>query len=452
MTNVPREDLQKCIEGGNAYLAFRNRRFSVAEGELLLRTFQEAPSILTLTLENCWFDGDSTPILEALKTRQDIQELRITGCKAWKDEDFKTISNVVGCIPALQKFILRDNELPPETIAQFAADIKTHPNLDYVCFAGSRLTDETAAPLLEAVTANPKINGLDISFNGLTDASLPGILGFIQDRPQLLTLNMKLSKLSQEAYDEVEAAITSDPHPNFLHYEFTKTSNVLFSFKGANDKAAQDLRNRIDKNVMTKIPQEDIWLARELAPALDNIGVWVRRHYKKLTLNYPVIEADQPITLDALFTPDEKGFTPIDNPSTWDAHPNLIEELGARGELTEETLKRETPQGHTLLQHIMGFTPLVRNAVAVLNEYGIQIQQDRLLDDEGTPSPLLEQLKGRRQVSGLFGVDNWEGKPAQHARAAMEVLPPQSPKEHYPNRHTFFAELSRTNRIGGLGR
>lgn len=440
------ERMARVANGESQYLDFNGAILSPAQTEQLVETLHTAPEIIRLT-----FRGGNVAhfkdVAEAIKTRSDIQELRFS-TMGLSEEESAEICGIIGNNPKLRQFGFVDNNINRLTFEKIAQEIGDARGLHYIDFTDCKIDDDNATTLLTHASRNPNLIGMNLGHNPIGEAVVPALVAFVQRRPNLVALDLGTTGLNIDELVPLDKALLVEPHPNLLHYNRNQESPDITRLMRHNNKQTGDLRGELTVPGLARIRTDLIWAATERKTAILHQEKSSLRYYDRNAADtYPVLGADDAVTLDALFTPDANQHTAIENPRTWEAHPDLLEKLGERGELSPDALNRQTPQGYTLLDHALGFTPLVADIVATLNRHGVRLQADLWLDAaESAPSPRMEFLAERGQLAAIFKPDNWQGAPKGKLIKMLETAHELSPEERYPNPHSLMLAVERQAR------
>ena len=102
----------------------------------------------------------------------------------------------------------------------------------------------------------------------------------------------------------------------------------------------------------------------------------VRTHVNKLFRDLPQVDISNPITAEILFTPNDEGFTPLDNPRNWDFFPAICQNMAIfSNQLALEQLQQENRDGKSYLAMAMENVPFDK-LVAGLHHCGIYLPMD----------------------------------------------------------------------------
>lgn len=134
---------------------------------------------------------------------------------------------------------------------------------------------------------------------------------------------------------------------------------------------------------------------------VDEIAEELGKAFDAFLAAVPYVDVTQALTHEDLVTPNEAGYTVLDNPHTW-----------------------------------INFSEIV----AQLNKNGTQLQRDILLDENGKPSAFLECAFSLGKASVLFSEANWRGATPQELNRVIKALSPEQ-KEQVGSLHTLKSTL-----------
>lgn len=156
---------------------------------------------------------------------------------------------------------------------------------------------------------------------------------------------------------------------------------------------------------------------------------------------------------EVLFAKNERGFTTLDNPFSWDKFSTMMTQLLERGEgLTKQDFMQTNSEGRTWLEQAArsGHFDAV---VDYLASQGEHLGVAELLAQDGQPNAAYAAAVAWGQHSAVFTYDNLKVASSRDVEALTRPLP-KSAQEQIPNRFALHQRLQReeSTLAGGRGR
>lgn len=146
-------------------------------------------------------------------------------------------------------------------------------------------------------------------------------------------------------------------------------------------------------------------------------AAWRYIHFAE---NLPSLPNQKVDFIEGVFTPDVNGFAPLDNPRIWNDSTCklLLKEVVQKGCL----LTKETARHGRVVDVLLHGLP-AKEVISTLNENGVFLRSDALLDEARKPSFLLQAIVAAPGgVNALFTRENWTGA-AQEMKQVYSALP-----------------------------
>ncbi|MGB1540135.1 MAG: hypothetical protein ACPG80_04185, partial [Rickettsiales bacterium] len=157
---------------------------------------------------------------------------------------------------------------------------------------------------------------------------------------------------------------------------------------------------------------------------------------------------------DALFTPNESGFAPIETPQNWRNPETMFSLMEQETPLEMPALQQTTQAGHSVLEIALRCAP-VGLLIPALNKRGIYLGKAALLDENGQANDCLNAIAKRGGVGTLFLPENWKTCRNTGDVTAVHLALDKTYRMQAPNLHSLKLEISRTirreNKQPGLG-
>lgn len=414
---------------------------------------------------------DFDTFLNAISHYTDLHEIRIDD-GGIKDGEMERLAAVVERNPQLWKLDLLTNFITPDGVDALAEAAQKHGSLRQVnlsrnCLKG-RAGGEAAGRLLAAC---PRIENFNISSNMLGDDGSMALADAVAAAPslrQFFAANAENTEAGFAALVEAVAHHRGLCSANLMPRDkvMEDSPDVVHILKGlaagdcpnlsvftphTEDSDRVCTRNKERTSAAAHLLEQDLatltysqhcaiaehWPAinynpQNIKPPLDTSKKsldFMRQEFPCFLKELPGLPESGGI--GALFMPDANGFAPLDNPRIWQ-HPQAVMAFVAANEqqLDAGFFARETPRGVSFLQSALGIAP-VSMVLPMLNEAGVQLREDMLLDAARKPTPLFRQLLERQEAAQLFTEDNWKGGSPAAMRACAAHLP-QELRENLP--------------------
>lgn len=352
---------------------------------------------------------------------------------------------------------LSGNRFTPTGIVKLIEALKDHPKIEMLKLDGNSLAGggATLARLIAALP--PQCTVFSAEETGLNNGDFDALTPAVAENKTLRTLQLSGQNIDGETAREfLKAAIQDNtmleqisfkqPHidglplmveemllsrPNFnLQMVTPVPSKELVELFDHNSKEYMATRSRTEVTIpqtMQKgqMPSFTGPQIREMERQKEAVFIKQRLNnkpfYETFIAQLPSVPEGESGFAEALFTPDNHGYAPLDNPRLW---PNAQQALQAleRIPLEGAFLSRLTERRSTIIDAMLDTVPasLLMDA---LQEKGVRLTRNDLLDGQGKPTPLYEAFIRRREGGSVFNAANWLGQPTQDLRAVHAALP-----------------------------
>lgn len=154
---------------------------------------------------------------------------------------------------------------------------------------------------------------------------------------------------------------------------------------------------------------------------------------------------------EILFAENERGFTTLDNPFSWDKFSTMMGQLLERGEgLTKQDLMQTNSEGRTWLEQAARSGHF--NAVVdYLGARGEQLGAAELLAENGQPNAAYTAAIAWGQHASVFTYENLKSTSSQEVESLLHPLP-KGAQEQIPNRFALHQRLQRDENNLSTGR
>jgi hypothetical protein len=424
--------------------------------------------------------------LEKLLEMNDLLELRMDNTEL-RDDDAQALARLVAQNPHLQKLDISNNFIGPEGVSAIAEAATNHPALREVNVAHNMLKDKEAGEAVAALMRNiPLLEDLNFCRNMLGDEGSAIVADALADAPRLYRLFAGELNNTKRGVEKIIEAVASHPKlesvnmmqlshstafagqqyvldrlpqgENRSMLQFLPQTDEIRAFCDENkqrlNKAAQLLTHELETLTypqLCELTSRFSSIARNINtvnPPLDTSKKsidFALQEFPSFVKALPELPADG--GADALFTADENGFAPLDNPRLWQNPQGVFAWLEQQGQaLDADFLARTTPRGVNFVESALGIAPL-KTVLPLLNQQGIRVQDSNLLDAQKQPTPLYSHLLAMGNPAPLFSSENWKGGHASSLRECVAHLP-DSQKAAVPV-HALAASL-RHQHVTGL--
>lgn len=290
--------------------------------------------------------------------------------------------------------------------------------------------------LAEALKTQSGLQELVMMHGRMDTAAVEPLIDFAAESGKLHRINLSGHQDSDEIARQMEARLVA---PEYYSLTFAMpATNALRTQASANYKRLAKDAHLVKQGDVAVIQPRELWRIEHQWHAIEELADGATR--ETLYAQLPSLP-DGKIMLDDLFTGDENGFTPLDNPLTWRKHPDLLARLIMQGELDETSLSRQTPKQHTILEYAVGLGD-AQTAMKTLRDNGLRLggtwlfQNDKLIE-------MADILVERGAWREAFSAENWHGAPRAELNAMLKALP-DNLRNQIPNRHQLLAQAGAT--------
>ena len=404
-------------------------------------------------------------LLEGLKQNTTLEHLLLssTSCTT-KDRDpdkfdLRTsmvevadeILSVITAHPGLKSISVPYNQLTSEIMGRFVTMAETHPTLERLNINTNMGGNVAGKAVAKAITRNPRLKQIYLHNAMVGEESLPEIATALSNNTSLAALT--LSQQGTIGYDTIEEHFASAIHPG-RHFNLCKliTNNSvggdpMWEVLDRNYNAANAVVETWDKQGAKGLTALHAFSIAKRPNAVETVAFskesWSGYHAVDLMAGCRKFLDSLPkaatLNPQALTTPQENGFSPLDNPKVWEEFPSIVTALEEAGQgLTKQSLQGGNGCTHLKMGVLCGQT---QQLLSHLAKQGEQLAPADLIED-AKPTELLETLMDMREVSTLFSRDIWKGKPPAAASTLYQCLPEEA-KAQVPDIHSRLAALRR---------
>lgn len=309
--------------------------------------------------------------------------------------------------PETAELLLDASPLGDEGLSRIAAVIRQHEGIRKFTASECGISPRGVQKFFEDGGANPRLTHLD-----LLQSDKPEILPLFEEHIRRLN-----SKNLCQAFP-VNSAV------DFLLKNSQKAVALIkhYPVTGAKDLSGEQLRGVYER--MPLVFWHEKWRtnrmgtdmsAKKTGQPITDVYT-AQEDFERLLERLPGFPAKG---TETLFTPDESGFAPLDNPLLWS--DRTMEDFTSLP-LTKELLERRTPKGSSLLDSAFAAFP-AEALLEHLHAVGVKVQMKALLAEDGKPSELLARLVDEGLAQRLFTPHNWQGAATEELRKTFEAIP-----------------------------
>ena len=380
---------------------------------------------------------------------------------------------------SVQSLELGCNGLTGAEFKRIAHALRDNTELDTLDLSQNNLGDEGMVALAELIGHLPKLARLHIGENNITNVGLETLRQVIEGHPSLMVINAQKNHNTSDAVVTFTETVSGLPRLCGLSLdtkggwdgetiarmnapmEALQSKNLSYMIpntppvqqrSGANGMKGRMLFAALES--AKPIPTLTLFQIPDRLPILNTIAHLdsgddeptpdIDKLYAEKLDALPQLAPNAPLTLELLLTPDEKGYTPLDNPRNWEVRPELFETVNAWLAQKPDLIAKRTPQGLTLLDYTLVAAPDCAAQIAALNESGLQLQRDFLLEN-GELTPVAAWLADEDKLGAIFTIENWLGTSVRDFRTTVCTLP-EPAQAQIPNYYRLLSELSPKNR------
>lgn len=376
-------------------------------------------------------------------------------------EDLQNIARTVRSAPQLNKLVIGQGQINDAACGLLAEAISHRNDIQEFGFIGVPASGEGCAVIAEALAHNKDLKILRFPTCRLGSEAVTAFAGLIDKLDDFRELFLTQGTWDQASHDTLSNALIK--HKNLItintmgHVGYTlddsileqnllaqPQQNLLSMYGTSSDVLKGKIKLNFERREKTHAflrelqdkPEDRVVLSEHITPqhiidieaqtpALASYTPARHEGYDRFQFFYdtlPTLPEGQQPNIETLLTPDETGFTPLENPKTWQQYPDLLSTLAANHELKHENYIRQTPKGSTLLEMACAFRP-VAEVTSALNASGVRIGKDALIHEDGSTTSLLHTIHSKGELRDLFSYDNWIGGERHEVDSTIQALP-----------------------------
>lgn len=325
------------------------------------------------------------------------------------------------------------NPLGPSAGPILAGMMRDYPYLTRLSALLTKLGDDGLRPIADELRQNYRIQHVDLNKNDIGKAGAEHFIEAIRYNRALTHVHLVQDIPEVNTYLSQESGGFLSPNLIEVSPENNQNRPMRLKNKQAAEHATKLLAGTPDLHTLNQDQLLDISVRDNAIFSVDRQrlvdgAVETKREtylrYETFMRGLPKLPPAGEGFGEALFTPDENGFAPLDNPRLYRAGGIFLDRWQQSGLLlTEAFLSRRTTRGSNLLEVAAKTVPGER-LVPFLNKHGVQLGAKELLNGQNEPTPLLRSFIEFGYAPALFCKDNWAGKEVAELRRVYQALPP----------------------------
>ncbi|MGB1539932.1 MAG: hypothetical protein ACPG80_03145 [Rickettsiales bacterium] len=257
--------------------------------------------------------------------------------------------------------------------------------------------------LVDLIERSPRLLALNISRNPINDEGSKILAPTMEKGTTLAHLDLSMCGLSDPARRAFSRAVMKGGNTNLQECFLPLLNDIEWNrFLEGNKKRGKKLHQHLLG--YEKYPDEWMDIAmhqNSIAWSCDvNLRKFVAGKYKELCDALPEVDISQPSATEALLV-KQGDYSALDNPRTF-----------------------------------LDFS----NTLTTLNQNGLQLQPDTLLDDAGEPTAIFEKIIKAGKASALFTEANWHGAGKKELHTVLRKVPKS---QHPPNKQALLIRMGR---------
>lgn len=422
------DELAPLMQGKQETLRF-NGPMSRSEFAELVKAIPDLPSLKLLHLQQAYLQSSDVKALSsALSTRTDLQELG-----------------------------LHKSPITDEDAILLADALKPHKDFRALQISYCELQDEGMNALVDVIARSPNFRSLTASGNKWNQSTHDKLAVALSDKSDLATLSLWRDEKPPLDEHILEKSLLQNPHPNLVtttgihsHAIGALTSRNLAArvdagrFLDALNASGDSYAKRVNLQVLEPVVSSSRGISHTIGfnvvKDFDIVDAIFKTQTRRTALidfsrnegklaafddflkQMPKLEAGIKPSIDALFKEDAQGFSPLENPITWQNHPNLLTELAQENGLSTANRQRTTSRGTHLLDAALSYLP-TESVIDQIVPVGLRIGREELLTGEGKPTKLLDIIFSKGETTQLFTLSNWAGKSKNEVKSLVMALP-----------------------------
>ena len=281
-------------------------------------------------------------------------------------EDYTKLAEALAENTSLKELLINNQKMDDAAMAALAPALAAHPALQSLTLGGNAFTEKGLEVLVDAIAGHQtltelSLNGTPMNSNGFRTCTR------LLENPAFASLAFGADITPNDFEDGLAAmsdAACATKSPNLVTL-WPVRGNEAKTLVERNETMATKIRDGLKKTPVADWPEPLLHAAELRRTAIRSVeNGEFKRPIKALDsaldgltalaklsplAELPVIDADSP-DLTALVKSDAKGYTPLDNPETWENFAKIAEKLKAQGTpISREHLLQPNKDGLSFL-------------------------------------------------------------------------------------------------------
>lgn len=393
------------------------------------------------------------------------------------DEAAQILAEAIAHHPSIKDFHLARQTLSQESLTLLADAALGLPQLENFQMKAVGMLAPLQKNICAQAAAHPSLHSICLSKNVIAPEALPDIHAMVQNnhhwqRIRLMDCELDTSQISDIAthlghqpdlcrfhmQHRPDGAAPDSPEKDAIGAALiaTQSKNLLSVFPNNAAVSAYCAQNKAENTqlldeVVTALKCEQAASVainarvKECLPSLKFLSTGSDRYDDCLTYLHeiPPMKKDG-ATYDLLAAGNHLQQCAAENPDSWQNPKTLLAQMENHGATIDISwLQQHTPQGESLL--LCGITCGRHNFIEALQERGITLNQETLLDENGQQTPEMQALFACGVANAVFCAENWQKAGLQDYRAVASTLTEEQ-RGQIGNFHRLQSTLSNRER------
>ncbi|MBM3619032.1 MAG: hypothetical protein FJX23_10885 [Alphaproteobacteria bacterium] len=329
-----------------------------------------------------------------------------------------------------------NTQFTDDDVVRLADALRTNTSLKGITLRNmDKVGDKGSIALAEALEGNPRIEIIGLANNIMTDASAAAWAKTLRKSQTLRDVTFGKNEMTETGQEQLFAATLESQNPNLISlWTYLTNPPPVKQMLDGNRRNAWNLAEDIIAHP-DRLSAEQLRTLDRCAPTVmiqarsQATSLKVEADPETYTPDYadallgklPALPPEGASFAEALFTADERGYAPLDNPRLW-ASTEAAKQSLDRLPHDESTLTKPTLRGGTILDAAVHAIP-AEELVGYFNDKGVRFTQKWLLDERQKPTPFFQKLIDSGKAPALFTSSNWSASSSHGMRAAFAHLP-----------------------------
>lgn len=398
-------------------------------------------------------DDDALRILaEALRDHPSLTSFRLKHQNGLSMDTLRAVTDTCFDLPQLEYFQLKGVDLSPVEIRHVAERATAHPSLGGLCLSKNRIDDVTASSLADMLDKKRNFQYIRLMDCDLSDESMVLLASRAAKQPDMIHFHLHYNPFSGKAAEAVPRLMLEGGGLNLIScLPYNEQSNRYCTDNAALVKQLVETLAQ----AQSQDRSEDILTHAQAVARMPAM-----RHTRRISseegpsawelANAYLQQLPELDDSNDILRTNDRGQCPAENPRLWQNAETTLQRLEQAGiTIDANWLAQKTARGDSLLA--CALTADAEAVIPALNKRDIRIQAEALLDNNGQPNEVLQNVIRQNTCGALFQHENWRGAGADSARAVLYALP-DTTRQRLGNTYQLLTRLTSEQRHTGHGR